>query len=97
MELKKSIYMADLFSVYKQLLTKKQVEICELYYLSNLGLSEIGERLKITRQGVLDTLNKANTQLTEFENKLHLKDKFDKLTSLASGELKDKIIDILNS
>ncbi len=96
MELEKTIYMADLFSIYKTLLTQKQVKICELFYLNNLGLSEIAENLKISRQAVLDAVNKVNAELTNLENKLHLKVKFDKLTNLSSGELKDEIVNIIN-
>lgn len=97
MNLEKTIYMADLFSKYSELLTLKQQQVCEAFYINNLSLSEIAENSGITRQAVLDTIKKVNTELTQLESKLHLKEKFDKLTNLVQGELKEKIIDILNN
>ena len=97
MELDKTIYMADLFSIYKSLLTEKQISVCTEFYINNLGLSEIAENLGVTRQAVMDTINKVNLQLTDFEKKLKLKNKFAEILNITKDEkLKDKIIDILN-
>ncbi len=97
MELQKTIYMADLFLLYKELLTLKQKQICELFYVDNLGLTEIASEIGITRQAVLDTIKKVNTELNNFENKLHLKEKYSKLTNITNGKLREEIIDIINN
>ena len=95
MELDKTIYMADLFSIYKSLLTEKQIAVCTEFYINNLGLSEIAENLGVTRQAVMDTLKKANMQLNDFEKKLKLKNKFGEIEKLTDSKLNSEILDIL--
>jgi len=97
MNLENTIYMSDLFSQYKELLTLKQREVCEAFYINNFGLSEIAENLGITRQAVLDTIKKTSSQLKNFENKLKLNAKFCEVLNLVKDEkLKEKISEILN-
>lgn len=66
-----------LFDFYGQMLTKKQQEVMRLYHEENYSLSEIGEEFSISRQGVHDTLKKAENALTEYEAKLGLVNKFE--------------------
>lgn len=61
-----------LFDFYGQLLTQKQQEVMRLYHEENYSLSEIGEEFSISRQGVHDTLKKAEKALKEYEEKLGL-------------------------
>ena len=56
-----------LFDEYGQLLTQKQRDCFELYYHQDLSLAEIADELGISRQGVHDTLHRAETTLTETE------------------------------
>lgn len=65
-----------LFDVYGNLLSDKQYNVVELYYIHDLSLSEISEVLNVSRQGVFDTLKRAEKKLYEFENKLGLVEKF---------------------
>jgi predicted DNA-binding protein YlxM (UPF0122 family) len=65
-----------LLDFYGKLLTPKQYEIFDLHYNNDLSLSEISENLGITRQGVFDTLKRAENLLCEYENNLHLVNKF---------------------
>lgn len=97
MNLENTIYMSDLFSQYKELLTLKQQKVCEAFYINNFGLSEIAENLGITRQAVLDTIKKTSSQLKNFEDKLKLNAKFNEVLNLVKDEkLKEKIFEVLN-
>ena len=49
---------------------KKQAEIIDNYYNSDLSLSEIAENNNITRQAVRDILKKGEKKLFEYEEKL---------------------------
>ena len=55
--------MTLLFDYYGELLTEKQKTCFDLYYNQDLSLSEIAEEAGITRQGVHDTLARAESVL----------------------------------
>jgi len=86
----KIVQIALLFDFYGQLLTKKQIEIVEMYYNNDLSLGEISEQQGISRQGVYDTLKRAENTLYEYEEKLGLVDRF-----LKQNESMKKIIEML--
>ena len=72
MNLEKMIEVGQLFGVYKNLLTDKQKEIVSLYYEEDYSLGEISENLNVSRQGVYDTLKRAEKVMRDYEQKLHL-------------------------
>lgn len=72
----KIVQIALLFDFYGQLLTKKQAEAVDMYYNNDLSLGEISEQLGISRQGVHDTLKRAEKTLFEYEEKLGLVARF---------------------
>ncbi|MBZ2173900.1 DNA-binding protein [Schnuerera sp. xch1] len=72
----KLVEVGILFDFYGKLLSEKQYTAIELYYIYDLSLAEIGEELGISRQGVFDTLKRAEENLYEFENTLKLVNKF---------------------
>jgi Uncharacterized protein conserved in bacteria len=72
----KIIEISMLYDFYGQLLTAKQQELLKLYHEDNYSLSEIAENYGISRQGVHDSVKKAEKALHEYENKLGLIDKF---------------------
>lgn len=82
MELEKTKLMNDLIDLYGVLLTDNQLEIMEYYYMDDLSLSEIGENLGVTRSAVYDTIKKSNNLLLNYENKLKLLEKENKLNSI---------------
>ena len=82
-----------LYDFYGGLLTEKQRQVMELYHEENLSLAEIAQEFGISRQGVHDTLKKAEHLLTEYENKLGLVAKLMK-SRQAIAEI-DDIIDRL--
>lgn len=69
-DLKKLIEYASLYDVYGALLTDKQRDIFELYYMKNLSSVEIGKQKNITRQGAIDFIAAAKKQLKLYERKL---------------------------
>lgn len=87
----KLVQVALLFDFYGQLLTDKQKEIVDVYYNYDLSLGEISEQQGISRQGVYDTLKRAEKMLNEYEEKLGLVDRF-----LKQKENMKKIIEMLD-
>ena len=72
----KLVQIALLFDFYGQLLTEKKIEIVDMYYNNDLSLGEISEQKGISRQGVYDTLKRAEKTLYQYEEKLGLVDRF---------------------
>ena len=67
----KSVEFTMLYEIYGKLLTKKQQEIFEEYYLYNLSLREIAENKKISYQAVRDSIKSSEQTLTNFEKVTH--------------------------
>ena len=68
--------MTMLFDFYGELLTDRQKEFFDLYYNEDLSLAEIAENAGISRQGVHDLVKRCSKKLMDYENKLHLVEKF---------------------
>ena len=68
----KPLEMSLLFDFYGETLTEKQRELFALYYNEDLSLAEIAEHAGITRQGVRDSIKRAEHALREMEEKLGL-------------------------
>jgi hypothetical protein len=73
----KIVEIGILFDFYGKLLSEKQYLTIELYYLNDLSLGEIAEELNISRQGVFDTLKRAENRLYSYEKTLGLVKKFE--------------------
>ncbi len=58
-----------LFDYYGDLLTEKQRTCFDLYYNQDLSLSEIAQEAGISRQGVYDSLSRAEAALRTMEAK----------------------------
>ena len=71
--------MALLFDFYGDLLTDRQKEFFDLYYNEDLSLAEIAENYGITRQGVRDVIVRAESTLTEVEDKTGIIRRFHKM------------------
>ena len=90
-ELEKVEYINTLFDLYKELLTEKQKSIMEKYYSYNLSLKEISDELKISRAAVLDTIEHSIKKLNDYENKLRLHEKNQKLVAdIEKSSLKEE-------
>ena len=87
--MKQDVYkLSLLFDYYGELLTEKQQTCFDLYYNQDLSLSEIAEEAGISRQGVHDTLARAEALLLEFEAKTGCVQR-----DLRAREAADEIID----
>ena len=78
----KEYRIAILMDTYGNLLTDKQRDFMELYYYEDLSLSEIAEHEKITRQGVYDSIKRAEQTLSDLEQKLGIVEKLVKCRKL---------------
>ena len=72
----KNLEITVLYDFYGDLLTEKQQEVIELYYNEDLSLAEIAAHSRITRQGVRDSIKRAEAQLLEMEERLGLAKRF---------------------
>ncbi len=89
-------YINNLYEIYRNLLTKKQILVMDNYYRYNLSLSEIAEEIKISRSAVLDTINHSKAKLIEFETQLKIFKKQNMIKSIlekyhVSEQLKEEI------
>lgn len=76
-------YKGMLFDFYSELLTPHQKGIYEDAVLNDLSLGEIADEHGISRQGVHDIIKRCDRILNDYEEKLHLVDKF--------GRIRDRI------
>ncbi len=67
----KDLNYLRLLDAYGALLNGHRREVCELYYLYDLSLTEIAEQQGTTKQSVSDTLAKSRALLDGYEQKLH--------------------------
>ena len=65
-----------LLDYYGELLTEKQRECFDLHYNEDLSLTEIAEHAEISRQGVRDAIQRAETILRDTEDKVGLVRKY---------------------
>ena len=79
------IELSELLDWYGSLLTEKQRGIVSQYANEDCSLSEIAEREGISRQGVRDTLKRAEDQLRGYEKALRLAERFQKQERLAAA------------
>lgn len=77
--LKKTIKITMLFDFYGSLLTEKQQQIIKSYFYNDLSLSEIADNIGISRQGVYDHLHRSEASLEDYEAKLGLLKKYNKI------------------
>lgn len=72
----KNLEISLLLDFYGDMLTDKQRCVIEYYYNNDLSLAEIADNEGITRQGVRDSIKRAEFQLLEMEERLGLARRF---------------------
>jgi len=80
--LEKTTQVNFLYDFYQSLLTDKQREYMELYYLEDYSLGEISEVFDVSRQAIYDNVRRTEAMLKNYEEKLKLHEKFVKRQSL---------------
>jgi len=85
MSLVKTTRINFLFDFYQSLLTDKQREYMNLYYLEDLSLGEIAGEHSVSRQAVYDNVRRTEALLEDYEAKLNLFSKHQKRIELVEG------------
>ena len=89
-----------LFDYYGDLLSESQKNYFESYYFDNLSLSEIGENYNVSRNAVSKDLKLAKEKLNNFEEKLKIIARDDKLRKIISkvdnNKIKEELLNILD-
>ena len=81
-DLVKTLRMNYLFDFYQSLLTNKQKNYLELFYLQDYSLSEIADTFEVSRQAVYDNIRRTGDLVEDYESKLRLYQRFEKRREL---------------
>lgn len=79
--LEKRVWMGILYHVYGPLLTERQQDLIELYYMQDLSLGEIALEYGISRQAVHDNLRRAQESLEGYEARLNMEKRMGEMRS----------------
>lgn len=80
--LEKTTRINALYDFYQKLLTEKQRNYMEMYYVEDFSLGEISETSNVSRQAIYDNIRRTEQMLEEYEEKLGLYKKFIKRQKL---------------
>ena len=83
--MEKIVEQGLLYDFYGELLTEHQKKIYEDVVYNDLSLAEIAKENGISRQGVHDLVRRCDRSLQEYEDKLHLVERFLKIKSRIGG------------
>ncbi|MBR3660600.1 MAG: hypothetical protein IKN63_01695 [Bacilli bacterium] len=96
--MEKLIYLNNLYDLYGCLLTEKQKIYFEEYYFNNLSYGEISEKYNISRAASFKQLKIIEEKLEEYEEKLKLLYKKNKIndiiTRVEDSKLKKDLEDL---
>ena len=90
------IKISMLLDLYEGLLTDKQKDIMDLYFNDDLSLAEISEITNTSRQAVFDIIKRCEKSLLDYESKLKLLSRNEKLKEI-KDEILNKLMDINES
>ena len=90
--------ISTLRAYYGGLLTDKQDEMIRLHYDEDMSYGEIADMFEVSRNAVLDSINKGVKHLENYESTLHLVEKdirlhalLDELVDTADTTVLDKV------
>ncbi|MCI8498405.1 MAG: hypothetical protein HFG33_03300 [Bacilli bacterium] len=73
------LYYSELFDIYKDLLTEKQMATFRDYYFENLTIEEIATNFDISKNAVSKSLKQIKLLLDDYEKSLRVKKYMDSL------------------
>lgn len=79
MEIQDNLRKSLLAEIYAPLLTAKQQNMLAMFLDSNISLSEIAQEFDTSRQAVNDLVKRTFRVLEDYESKLKLLEKFEKI------------------
>ena len=97
-DIEKTERINSLLDLYKDLLTSKQLDVMDMYFLYDLSLSEIAEDTNTTRSAVFDLIKRTTKTLENYESKLHLLEKREKILKILENsdeKIKKEIEELL--
>ena len=74
--MEKIVEQALLYDFYGELLTEHQRQVYEDVVMNDYSISEVAQERGISRQGVHDVIKRCGKILDDYEQKLHLVEKF---------------------
>lgn len=83
-----NVEIAMLYDLYGALLTKRQREVVEQYYLDDLSLTEIAANLAVSKQAVSEQLQRSENKLCEMERQLGFKKRLRAQNEILRGVIK---------
>ena len=93
------LYFNELYDLYGELLTDKQRNYFEDYYFNNLSFSEMAENYGVSRNAIFKQLHITTDKLNEYEKKLKLftrKEKLEQIiNNISDSELKKKLEELI--
>ena len=91
MDIEKLLYLNNLYDLYGSLLTEKQQQYFKEYYFNNLSFGEISEKYQISRNAAFKQLKIIEEKLLDYEEKLKLYYKKEKINGIIK-KIEDKNI-----
>ena len=88
--MEENVRLAYLYDFYGELLNAGQRELFSTFVFQDLSLQEMADELGISRQAVHDRIHRCIRAMEEYEAKLHLLEKYQKIEGIAE-EIKSEI------
>ena len=93
------VYYNELYDLYGELLTDKQRKYFEDYYFNNLSYSEMADDFEVSRNAIFKQVHIVTEKLVEYEEKLHLLEKKNKILNIINEiddkKMKDKLEELI--
>ena len=83
-DIKETIEINSLLSIYGELLTDLQKEVISAYYAYNLSIGEIAIERNVSRAAVDDALKKGVAKLREYEKTLEINKKHEEILKITA-------------
>ena len=87
--MEKIVEQGLLYDFYGELLTEHQKQVYEDAVYNDLSLLEIADEYNISKQGVHDILKRCTRILEDYESKLHMIEKTDRIRTRIESLLED--------